>query len=222
MLILPGKCQGLTITPFNAGHSVGGTIWKIRSPSSGTIMYCVDFNHMKERHLDGTVLLRSGGIFDPLARPDLLITSADRTSVISSRRKDRDVALIGMFLFLSTWSLTHKHSLDTITTTLSSRSSLLLPCDSSTRVLELLVLLDQHWSFSKLRYPICFLSRTASEMLTFVRSMMEWLGGTVSKEDVGEDGSGRNRQDRKRKRGGDDDGDEEALGAFALRFRYVY
>ncbi|KAF9076851.1 beta-lactamase-like protein [Rhodocollybia butyracea] len=200
---LQGKCQGLTITPFNAGHSIGGTIWKIRSPSSGTIMYCVDFNHMKERHLDGTVLLRSGGIFEPLARPDLLITSADRTSVISSRRKDRDAALI-----------------DTVTATLSSRSSLLLPCDSSTRVLELLVLLDQHWNYSKLRYPICFLSRTASEMLTFVRSMMEWLGGTVSKEDVGEDGTGRNRQDRKRRRG-DDDGDEDALGAFALRFKHL-
>ncbi|KAF5390545.1 hypothetical protein D9757_002618 [Collybiopsis confluens] len=200
---LQGKCQGLTITPFNAGHTIGGTIWKIRSPSSGTIMYCVDFNHMKERHLDGTVLLRSGGIFEPLARPDLLITSADRASVISSRRKDRDAALI-----------------DTVTATLSSRFSLLLPCDSSTRILELLVLLDQHWTYSKLRYPICFLSRNASEMLTFVRSMMEWLGGTVSKEDVGEEGTGHSRQDRKRKRG-DDDGDEEALGAFALRFKHL-
>lgn len=51
--------------------------------------------------------------------------------------------------------------------------------------------------------------------------MMEWLGGTVSKEDVGEDGTGRSRQDRKRRRG-DDDGDEDALGAFALRFKYVF
>ncbi|KAJ3739569.1 beta-lactamase-like protein [Lentinula detonsa] len=200
---LQGKCQGLTITPFNAGHSIGGTIWKIRSPSSGTIIYCVDYNHMKERHLDGTVLLRAGGIFEPLARPDLLITSADRASVISSRRKDRDAALM-----------------DTVTATLSSRSSLLLPCDSSTRVLELLVLLDQHWNYSKLRYPICFLSRTASEMLTFVRSMMEWLGGTVSKEDVGEDGTGHRRQDRKRRRGDEDD-NEDALGAFSLRFRHL-
>jgi cleavage and polyadenylation specificity factor subunit 2 len=57
-------------------------------------------------------------------------------------------------------------------------------------------------------------------MLTFVRSMMEWLGGTISKEDVGEDGTS-NRQDRKRRRG-DDEGDEEALGAFALRFKYVF
>lgn len=55
-------------------------------------------------------------------------------------------------------------------------------------------------------------------MLTFVRSMMEWLGGTVSKEDVGEEGNN-NRRDSKRKR--DDDGEEEALGALALRFKYV-
>ena len=85
-------------------------------------------------------------------------------------------------------------------------------------MLELLVLLDQHWSFSRLRYPICLLSRTGREMLTFVRSMMEWLGGTVSKEDVGEE-TNNSRQQNKRKR--DDDGDEDALGALALRFKYA-
>jgi cleavage and polyadenylation specificity factor subunit 2 len=53
-------------------------------------------------------------------------------------------------------------------------------------------------------------------MLTFVRSMMEWVGGTVSKEDVGVDGSGKTGNKRRR---GDDDADDEALGAFALRFK---
>lgn len=53
-------------------------------------------------------------------------------------------------------------------------------------------------------------------MLTFVRSMMEWVGGTVSKEDVGVDSSGKTGAKRRR---GDDDADDEALGAFALRFR---
>ncbi|KAF7355476.1 Cleavage and polyadenylation specificity factor subunit 2 [Mycena sanguinolenta] len=207
---LQGKCQGLTITPFEAGHTIGGTIWKIRSPSSGTILYAVNVNHMRERHLDGAVLINrsTGGVFEPLARPDLLITDAERTSVINSKQRDRDVALI-----------------DTITSTLSSnRSSVLIPCDSSTRVLELLVLLDQHWKFSRLSYPICLLSRTGNEMLTFVRSMMEWLGGTVSKEDVGEEGNttNNNRSRNQRRRGGDEDGDEEAaLGAFALRFKYL-
>ncbi|KAI0663219.1 beta-lactamase-like protein [Cubamyces menziesii] len=202
---LQGKCQGLTIIPFNAGHTLGGTIWKIRSPSAGTILYAVDMNHMRERHLDGTVLMRQssggGGVFESLARPDLLITDAERANVTTARRKDRDAAL-----------------LDCVTATLTSRNSLLLPCDSSTRVLELLVLLDQHWNYSRLKFPICLLSRTGREMLTFVRSMMEWLGGTISKEDVGEDGTGRGGRDRRRR---DDDNDDEALGAFALRFRHV-
>jgi cleavage and polyadenylation specificity factor subunit 2 len=207
----------LTITPFNAGHTLGGTIWKIRSPAVGTIVYAVNMNHMRERHLDGTVLTSGAGgtVFESLARPDLLITDAGRANVIGGRRKDRDAALIGttlldppFLLLIFMWS-------DTITTTLSSRSSLLLPCDASTRVLELLVLLDQHWSFARLKFPICLLSRTGREMLTFVRSMMEWLGGTVSKEDVGVETSGKRNNKRRR----DEDADEEAIGAFALRFK---
>lgn len=101
----PGKCQGLTITAYGAGHTLGGTIWKIRSASSGTILYAVNLNHMKERHLDGTALIKSGGnaggggsvVFEPLARPDLLITDAERTLMIVPRRKDRDAVLLGMF-----------------------------------------------------------------------------------------------------------------------------
>ena len=121
--------------------------------------------------------------------------------------------------FFAIWETDNFFPQDTITATLTSRSSLLLPCDASTRVLELLVLLDQHWNYSRLKYPICLLSQTGREMLTFVRSMMEWLGGTVSKEDVGEDGSGKT-QYNKRKR--DEDGEEDALGAFALRFKCVF
>ena len=218
---LPGKCQGLTIIPFNAGHTLGGTIWKIRSPSAGTILYAVDMNHMRERHLDGTVLMRQssggGGVFESLARPDLLITDAERANVTTARRKDRDAALLGNGVVARTASpVADILAIDCVTATLTSRNSLLLPCDSSTRVLELLVLLDQHWNYSRLKFPICLLSRTGREMLTFVRSMMEWLGGTISKEDVGEDGTGRGGRDRRRR---DDDNDDEALGAFALRFR---
>lgn len=116
-------------------------------------------------------------------------------------------------------------SVDAITATLERRSSMLLPCDASTRLLEMLVLLDQHWSYARLKYPICLVSRTGREMLTFVRSMMEWLGGTVSKEDVGEEagGGGRNnrKQQRKREREREEheDAEDEALGAFALRFK---
>ncbi|THG98212.1 hypothetical protein EW026_g3930 [Hermanssonia centrifuga] len=94
---LQGKCQGLTIIPFNAGHTLGGTIWKIRSPTAGTLLYAVNMNHMRERHLDGTVLMRQGAgstVFETLQRPDLLITDAERANVTTARRKDRDAALL--------------------------------------------------------------------------------------------------------------------------------
>ena len=96
-----------------------------------------------------------------------------------------------------------------------SRHSVMMPCDSTTRLLELLVLLDQHWSFSKLKYPICLVSRTGREILTFVRSMMEWLGGTISKEDVGEESEKQRRKKREAEH------EDEALGALSLRFRFM-
>jgi cleavage and polyadenylation specificity factor subunit 2 len=45
--------------------------------------------------------------------------------------------------------------------------------------------------------------------------MMEWLGGTISKEDVGEE-AGKSHNNRRRR---DDENEDEALGAFALRFK---
>lgn len=48
---------------------------------------------------------------------------------------------------------------------------------------------------------------------------MEWLGGTLSKEDIGEDHATGRQSQFKRKR--DEEGDEDALGALALRFKQV-
>jgi len=43
-----GKGEGMTITPYAAGHLLGGTIWKITKDTE-EIIYAVDFNHRKER-----------------------------------------------------------------------------------------------------------------------------------------------------------------------------
>jgi cleavage and polyadenylation specificity factor subunit 2 len=185
---LQGKCTGLTITPFGAGHSLGGTIWKIRSPSSGTLIYGVDLNHTKERCLDGTVLLKSGGqgsgleVFEPLARPDVFITDASRILVTSARRTDREKAF-----------------LQNITDTLTDHHSVLIPSDLDSRLLEMLILLDHHWSFSKMRYPLCLVSRNGEAYLKeTIPSLMEWFGGVVgagvASDSVGDD-TGRRRHE---------------------------
>jgi cleavage and polyadenylation specificity factor subunit 2 len=81
---------------------------------------------------------------------------------------------------------------DIITRTLENHYSVLLPCDPSPRLLELLVLLDQHWSYKitdnqqaraqgreQWIYPLCLVSRTAADMVSFARSFIEWTGGVV-------------------------------------------
>ena len=55
---------------------VGGTVWKIAKDTE-ELVYAVDFNHAKERHLNGTTL-------DTLTRPTLLITG-EREGVLRKR-----------------------------------------------------------------------------------------------------------------------------------------
>ncbi|KZT62102.1 hypothetical protein CALCODRAFT_522464 [Calocera cornea HHB12733] len=205
---LTGKLQALTLTAFSASHTLGGTLWKLRSASSGTLLYAVGLNHMKEQHLDGTGLIRPGGagVGEGLGRPDLLITDAQRVGVNGVRRRDREEAF-----------------LDSITKTLRSSNSVLIPVDASTRVLELLVILDQHWTHAKTRAPLCLVSRTGKDCVAFVRSLMEWMGGWITREGevptVGRDGKKRKRRNR---RDEEDIEEEDALLAnMILRFRHL-
>ncbi|TYJ58918.1 hypothetical protein B9479_000351 [Cryptococcus floricola] len=182
-LHLGGDCSHLLLTPFPSGHTLGGSLFKIRSPTSGTILYAVGINHTSERHLDGMVGARNGptGYADGVQRPDILIVESGRSLITNPKRKEREAALISL-----------------ISSTLESNHSLLLPVDPSPRLLELLVLLDQHWTFKRTPrqgnkrfraepggemamwpYPLCIVSRTAQDMITFARSLIEWMGGTV-------------------------------------------
>lgn len=88
---LSGKGYGLTITPLPAGHMIGGTIWKIVKVGEEDIVYAVDFNHKKERHLNGCELER-------LQRPSLLITDAFNATYQQARRRTRDEKLMSVFL----------------------------------------------------------------------------------------------------------------------------
>ncbi|TIB87899.1 hypothetical protein E3Q19_03469 [Wallemia mellicola] len=142
---LYGKLRGVTITAYSSGHTLGGTLWKIRAPSVGTILYAVGINHMKERHLDGTALIRGdqGGltVHEQLVRPGLVITDSERGDCVNAKRKDRDAAL-----------------------------------------------LDQHWTYIRdkdpsFRIPLCLISNTGTDMLKFVRGLMEFFGGATAAGD---------------------------------------
>ena len=62
-----GKGLGLSVAPYAAGHLIGGAVWRI-SLDGEDILYAMDYNHRKERHLNGAVL---GSV---CSRPAVLIT----------------------------------------------------------------------------------------------------------------------------------------------------
>lgn len=123
----------------------------------------MDFNHRKESHLDGTVLHSSGMVLDALTRPSLMITDALNAAVVHPPRKERYAALF-----------------DTISNTLSTGGSVLLPTDSSARVLELSYLLDQHWIQKQLNYPLIMVTNTSYHTVHFAKSMLEWMGDDLT------------------------------------------
>ncbi|KAF9127010.1 cleavage and polyadenylation specificity factor subunit 2 [Mortierella sp. 14UC] len=162
---LAGKCKGITITASSAGHTVGGTIWKI-SKDTESILYAVDYNHRKDKHLDATVLLQTDGSApQEFQRPSLMITDAFNSQQIQPSRLSRDKAL-----------------LESTIATLNSGGSVLLPTDSSTRVLELAYMLDSYWMSCRIRYPLILLTNFSYRTAHFATSMMEWMGDTVSSQ----------------------------------------
>lgn len=118
---LKGKAYGLTVTPLPAGHMIGGTIWKISKAGEEDIIYAIDYNHKKERHLNGCEVERMG-------RPSLLITDSLNATYQQARRRVRDEKLMTNIL-----------------QTLRGGGNVLVAVDTAGRVLELAHMLEQLW-----------------------------------------------------------------------------
>ncbi|XP_043717262.1 cleavage and polyadenylation specificity factor subunit 2 [Telopea speciosissima] len=153
---LTGKGEGIVIAPHVAGHLLGGTVWKITKDGEDVI-YAVDFNHRKERHLNGTVL-------ESFVRPAVLITDAYNALNNQPSRRQRD-----------------QEFLDAILKTLRADGNVLLPVDTAGRVLELILMLEQHWAQHHLTYPIFFLTYVASSTIEYVKSFLEWMSDSIGK-----------------------------------------
>ena len=70
VLLVAGKAEALEIMPFNAGHLVGGCVWRITTPSGESIIYAPNFNNRSEHHLNPAQLTHY------FSRPALVIAGA--------------------------------------------------------------------------------------------------------------------------------------------------
>ena len=150
----------MVITPLPAGHMLGGTVWKIVKDGEEDIIYAVDYNHKKERHLNGCEL-------EKIQRPSLLITDAYNALYQQPRRRNRDETLMTNLL-----------------QTLRGGGNVLIAVDTSGRVLELAHMLEQLWrnQESGLRaYSLAMLSNVAYNVIEFAKSQIEWMSDKLMK-----------------------------------------
>lgn len=169
--------SGLTITAYNAGHTLGGTIWHIQHGLE-SIVYAVDWNQGRENLLAGAAWLGSGRggaeIIEPLRRPTALICSSrgvERTNPLPYRR--RDEALVSL-----------------IRETIAQGGKVLIPTDSSARALELGYILNNIWrdnvngphgdTYKNAR--VYWASKSCKTSVRFLQSMLEWLDEGVRGE----------------------------------------
>jgi cleavage and polyadenylation specificity factor subunit 2 len=154
------KGFGVSITPLPGGRLLGGTIWKIVKVGEEDIVYATDFNHKKERHLNGCELER-------LQRPSLLICDSYNAKYQQARRRARDEKLMTNIL-----------------QTLRNNGNVLIAVDSAGRVLELAHMLDQLWrnkDSGLMAYSLAFMSNVSYNVLEFAKSQIEWMSDKLMK-----------------------------------------
>ncbi|XP_026725742.1 probable cleavage and polyadenylation specificity factor subunit 2 isoform X2 [Trichoplusia ni] len=157
---MKGKGLGLRITPLPAGHSLGGTVWRIAAPGEEDIVYAPDFNHKKERHLNGCEIER-------LMRPSLMLLGAMNADYVQQRRRLRDEKLM-----------------TTILSTLRGGGCVLVCTDTAGRVLELAHMLDQLWrnkDSGLVAYSLLLLSNVSYNVVEFAKSQIEWMSDKLTR-----------------------------------------
>ncbi len=153
---------GLSITAHRAGHVVGGAFWLLRRLQDETnVVVTSTYSIAKEHHLDSSTLLKYG------ATPDVLVT----------RPGGPAMPLLSQVTTTSTASQTQKRLMETIMSVLRRDGNVLLPVDASGRVLELMLLLNQHWEKQRLSgtYNLVWLGPMVGNTLDFARSQLEWM-----------------------------------------------
>ncbi|EFC40481.1 predicted protein [Naegleria gruberi] len=156
--------EKLVICPFLAGHTLGGTIWKL-TKETDEIVYAIDFNIKTERHLNGSVLGELGG------KPALLITDAYNVKPIPSSDLggvDKAPAIKIM---------------KSITDTLTGGGNVLVPIETAGRVFELMLLLEERWKRDPqmANFELILLTNVAYRTIEFASHQLEWMSDKIMK-----------------------------------------
>jgi cleavage and polyadenylation specificity factor subunit 2 len=160
-LQLTGKLKSVTLTAYKAGHTLGGTIWRLQYEQE-SVLYAVDWNHTRDSHLDGALLEPNGQVIDVLVKPSFMVCGSKMSQSVGLKKRNE--------LLLST-----------IDNVLARGGTVLLPT-SAARVLELVYLLDSHWHTNRKNFPLLYASYTGKRTLQYASSMLEWMSQNIMKD----------------------------------------
>lgn len=171
--------EGLTLTAYNSGHTLGGTIWHILHGME-SIVYAVDWNQGKENVIAGAAWFGGVGgaeVLDQLRKPTALVCSSAGGDKIGPPGgvKARDAALLGH-----------------IKSCLSRGGMVLIPTDSNARALELAWILEKAWHESRndalfKNSRVYMASRSGNATLRHARSLLEWMDDRIVREFEGDE-----------------------------------
>ncbi|RYP49319.1 hypothetical protein DL768_004944 [Monosporascus sp. mg162] len=199
--------NGLTITAYNSGHTLGGTIWHIQHGLE-SIVYAVDWNQGRENVFAGAAWLGGAGgggaeVIEQLRKPTALVCSSrggEKPSLSGGRAK-RDEDL-----------------LEKVRSCVARGGTVLIPIDSSARVLELAYLMEHAWRADedgRLKPAKLYLAgRNMHSTMRYARSMLEWMDDSIVREFEAV-------VDETRKTNGATDRTRQTKGAGPFDFRFL-
>ncbi|KAI1082449.1 beta-lactamase-like protein [Whalleya microplaca] len=170
--------NGLTITAYNSGHTLGGTIWHIQHGLE-SIVYAVDWNQGRENVYAGAAWLGGAGgggaeVIEQLRKPTALVCSSrgGEKPALAGGRSKRDELLLSK-----------------VKSCVTNGGTVLIPIDSSARVLELAYLMEHAWRADaatgegQLKTAKLYLAgRNIHSTMRYARSMLEWMDDSVVRE----------------------------------------
>jgi len=166
----------LTVQAHRAGHVVGGAFYCLQRRQDETLVVITEKYHMaKERHLDPATLLQHA------STPDVLVTRPGGPAFRQFQALRLPPVLVRQ---------AEDHLKEEIMAVLRREGNVLLPADGAGRVLELILLLNQHWETERLQaaYTLLWFAPLCQNVTEFVRAQLEWMAVTLGHQFVNSGG----------------------------------
>eukprot|EP00557_Chaetoceros_sp_GSL56_P007533 CAMPEP_0176498852 /NCGR_PEP_ID=MMETSP0200_2-20121128/12579_1 /TAXON_ID=947934 /ORGANISM="Chaetoceros sp., Strain GSL56" /LENGTH=1134 /DNA_ID=CAMNT_0017897161 /DNA_START=225 /DNA_END=3629 /DNA_ORIENTATION=- len=178
-IIVPDPVTGkpaISITAHRAGYLLGASYFILKRLADETeVVVAPVYHHAKEKHLDNSTL------YQYATASDVIVTTYGGPGYPLGKLYNSSNPKMKPILSPPSVTRDEGELIETVLSTLRRGGNVLLPTDTSGRVLELLYILNQHWERHRLEaaYNLCWVGSMVHNTLDFVRSQLEWMAAPL-------------------------------------------